>query len=148
MSDVALTTDMEISDRTPRPVFTAMRDGFLSRCPGCRTGRMYDSYLKVAPECASCGEELHHHRADDAPPYFVISIVAHIVIGLLLWVEMNYAPPLWLHGAIWIPLTLILCLLLLPPVKGALIGLQWALYMHGFDPNERDAEPAGAAPPS
>jgi uncharacterized protein (DUF983 family) len=38
------------------------------------------------------------------------------------------------HMAIWLPLTLIASLWLLPRVKGALVGLQWALYMHGFEP--------------
>ncbi len=36
------------------------------------------------------------------------------------------------------PLTVTLCLTLLPLVKGAIVGLQWALYMHGFDPDERE----------
>jgi uncharacterized protein (DUF983 family) len=128
--------------KPPRPAWQAISDGALGRCPSCRTGRMFDRYLKVAPECGHCGEELHHQRADDAPPYFVISIVGHLVIGLILWAEMNYAPPMWVHGAIWIPMTLALSLLMLPPVKGALVGLQWALYMHGFDPAEREDEPA------
>ncbi len=77
---------------------------------------------------------LHHHRADDAPPYFTIIIVGHIVVGLVLAVEMAYHPPLWLHAALWLPLTVILALVILMPIKGALVGLQWALRMHGFDP--------------
>jgi uncharacterized protein (DUF983 family) len=86
----------------------------------------------------SCGEELHHHRADDAPPYFTIIIVGHVVVSLLLAVEMAYRPPLWLHAALWLPLTVLLALVLLPPVKGVLVGLQWALLMHGFDPNAEE----------
>jgi uncharacterized protein (DUF983 family) len=39
---------------------------------------------------------------------------------------------MWLHFAVWAPLTLILALAMLQPIKGAVIGLQWALYMHGF----------------
>ena len=83
--------------------------------------------------CPSCGEELHHHRADDAPPYFTIVIVGHVVVGLVLAVEMAYRPPLWVHAALWLPLTFLLTLLVLPVVKGALVALQWALLMHGFD---------------
>ena len=56
-------------------------------------------------------------------------------MSLVLIVEMAYRPPLWLHAMIWLPLTVALALLILPPVKGALVGLQWALRMHGFDPN-------------
>ena len=99
---------------------------------------MYRRYLKVSDECPSCGEELHHHRADDAPPYFTIVIVGHVVVSLLLAVEIAYRPPLWLHAAIWLPLTVLLALMLLPPIKGALVGLQWALLMHGFDPNAEE----------
>jgi uncharacterized protein (DUF983 family) len=85
-----------------------------------------------------CGEELHHHRADDAPPYFTIVIVGHIVVSLVLLVEMTYRPPLWVHMMLWLPLTVVLALLLLPAVNGALVGLQWALRMHGFDEHGAD----------
>jgi uncharacterized protein (DUF983 family) len=91
-----------------------------------------------ANSCPACGEELHHHRADDAPPYFTIVIVGHIVVSLVLLVEMTYRPPLWVHMMLWLPLTVALALLLLPAVKGALVGLQWALRMHGFDPNAKE----------
>ncbi len=123
-----------------RSVAQAMARGAQLRCPSCRKGRLFRSYLKVRDACATCGEELHHQRADDAPAYFTVFIVGHIVVSLILSVEMTLRPPLWLHFALWIPLTVMLSLLLLPPIKGALIGLQWALRMHGFDPdNEADA---------
>lgn len=101
---------------------------------------MFHRYLKVAPACGQCGEALHHHRADDAPAYFTILIVGHVIVPLALWMEMAHRPALWLHAAVWTPATLILALALLPAIKGALVALQWALYMHGFDP---DAEPDG-----
>ena len=34
--------------------------------------------------------------------------------------------------AIYLPISLIMSLWLLQPVKGAVVGLQWALRMHGF----------------
>jgi uncharacterized protein (DUF983 family) len=120
----------------PRSAAQAMGRGFLCRCPHCGEGKMFRAYLKPVHACERCGEELHHHRADDAPPYVVISIVAHVVVGLLLAVEVAYAPPEWLHLAMWLPLTVILSLALLPPVKGAIIGLQWAMRMHGFGGEE------------
>lgn len=121
-----------------------MKRGFLGQCPNCGEGRMFGSYLKVNATCPSCGEALHHHRADDAPPYFTILIVGHVIGALMLAVEeRNDTLPLWLHAAVWPALTLALCLLLLPRVKGALIGLQWALRMHGFGSDkDEDALPA------
>jgi len=85
-----------------------------------------------------CGEALHYHRADDAPPYFTIVIVGHVIVSLVLSLEMAYRPALWIHAALWLPLTVILTLLALPPIKGALVALQWALLMHGFDPNAKE----------
>jgi uncharacterized protein (DUF983 family) len=69
------------------------------------------------------------------PAYLVIVVVGHIVVPAALWIETNYAPAVWLQLAIYLPLTFVLSLLLLQPVKGAVVGLQWALRMHGFDEN-------------
>ncbi len=52
-------------------------------------------------------------------------IVGHIVVGGLLALEVAYHPPTWVHLATWLPLLVIMSLVLLPIVKGALVGLQW-----------------------
>lgn len=77
---------------------------------------------------------MHHHRADDAPAYFVILLVGHIVVPLALALEIAYAPPYWVHFTIWLSLTVALALSLLQPIKGAIVGWQWANRMHGFGP--------------
>jgi uncharacterized protein (DUF983 family) len=58
-----------------------------------------------------------------------------------LLIETNYAPPVALQLAIYLPMTLVASLLLLQPVKGAVVGVQWALRMHGFDENAVDGIP-------
>ena len=123
-------------DQMERPVGLAMRRGWRLRCPSCGNGRLFGKFLKVNPTCPACGEELHHQRADDAPPYFTILIVGHVVVPLMFWLERDYAPAEWVHAAIFLPLTTILSLYLLPRIKGALIGLQWARRMHGFGGHE------------
>lgn len=130
------------ADNPPRNLLQALGRGFRMKCPGCGEGSLYKKYLKVTPACVSCGEELHHHRADDAPPYFTILVVGHLIIPMVLAVEMAYRPDLWIHAALWFPMTLFLAMSALPLIKGALVGLQWANYMHGFDPHDRD-EPDG-----
>ena len=107
--------------------------GLRSSCPSCGRGQMFTKFLKVAETCDNCGEELHHHRADDAPPYFTMFIVGHIVVPLVLLVEKLWAPPLMAHFIVWTIVTLALTFALMPAVKGAIVGLQWALKMHGFD---------------
>ena len=124
-----------------RDWWQALLRGLAMKCPNCGKGAMFHAYLKVSDTCPACGEELHHHRADDAPPYFTILIVGHVIVSLVLAVEMAFYPPLWLHMALWIPLTLVVSLLVLPRIKGALVAYQWALRMHGFG-GETEDEPA------
>lgn len=132
----------------PRPVGQSLLRGVMLKCPACGVGALFRRYLKVSDSCAHCGEDLHHHRADDAPAYFTIVIVGHVVVSLVLMVEMAYRPPLWLHAALWLPLTIALAVALLAPIKGTLVALQWALLMHGFDPNAEDEIGDRLAPPS
>jgi uncharacterized protein (DUF983 family) len=120
------------SGRMRRPLLTAIKRGFLGRCPRCGQGRLFRSFVKTVDRCDRCGEEIHHHRADDLPAYLVVIIVGHIVVGAFMGVEATSTLSTWQHLAIWVPLTIILALVLLQPVKGAVVGLQWALYMHGF----------------
>ncbi|MGO9984912.1 MAG: DUF983 domain-containing protein, partial [Rhodomicrobium sp.] len=95
-----------------RPLLPAIWRGLRQRCPQCGSKTLYSSYLRVSDSCSACGEELMHHRADDAPPYFTIVIVGHIVVPSLMAVELIYRPPLWVHLLIWLPLTAFLSLAL------------------------------------
>jgi uncharacterized protein (DUF983 family) len=110
----------------------ALTRGLFSRCPRCGTGAMFRAFLKVADRCPDCGEELHHHRADDFPAYCVIFILGHVLIPLVVWVELAYSPPYWLQMVFWLPMIVIVAAALLQPVKGAIVALQWAVGMHGF----------------
>jgi uncharacterized protein (DUF983 family) len=116
-----------------RDLWTALKRGLRGRCPRCGEGKLFRAFLKVDDHCSVCGQDFTAHRADDLPAYLVIVIVGHIVVPAALWVETNYSPPVALQLAIYLPFTLIASLLLLQPVKGAVVGIQWALRMHGFD---------------
>jgi uncharacterized protein (DUF983 family) len=105
--------------------------GLAMRCPACGGGRLFARYLKLHPQCARCGLRLDEFRADDAPPYFTILAVGHIVVPGMLLLEKLAHPPSWVQSALWIPLTLALTLLVLPRMKGAVIGVQWANRIRG-----------------
>jgi len=110
----------------------AMLRGWRGKCPNCGSGPLLKSYLKVNHDCAVCQEEFYHHRADDGPAYLTILFVGHLMAPLLHLVFVHYRPE---------PLTLFtifavgcvgLSLYLLPRLKGAMIGYQWAKEMGGF----------------
>ncbi|MBS0470495.1 MAG: DUF983 domain-containing protein [Proteobacteria bacterium] len=117
----------------------AMR-GLLGRCPKCGEGRLFRAFLKVADSCPACGEEMHHHRADDFPAYLVIVIVGHVICAGALGVEAAFSPALWVHAVLWGPATLGMALGLIQPVKGAVVGFQWQHGMEGFAPAKRARE--------
>ena len=124
-----MTVQFELAARNTRQ---AMWRGFCKHCPACGQGKLFSSYISVHDHCPVCLEDLHHQKADDAPPYFTIMAVGHIVVPALLVTEIIWHPAIWLHLMIWLPLTCFLTFDLLPRFKGLIIGLQWALRMHGF----------------
>jgi uncharacterized protein (DUF983 family) len=75
-------------------------------------------------------------RADDAPPYFTILITGHIVVPLMLLLERSQQPPTWVMSAIFLPLTLVLAVGLLRPVKGGTVGLMLKLNMLKTDADD------------
>lgn len=125
--------DGQVEARTERDLWQAIGRGVRCRCPNCGKGRLFRGYLKVADHCDACGEAFHYHRADDLPPYLTIVIVGHILVGLMMHMEMTWHvnPTVYLYTML--PLAVILPLAMLPSVKGAVVGLQWANRMHGFD---------------
>jgi len=105
----------------------------MNRCPACGTGELFHSYLEFNDKCPHCREELHHHRIHSIPCFVTFFLIGHLLIPLALMVEKLFEPQLWVHFALWVPLTIILGLVLLPRVKGAMLSLQWAFCMHGFE---------------
>jgi uncharacterized protein (DUF983 family) len=111
------------------PLMTALGRGLLCRCPSCGKTKLFNGYLTVTRECANCGAPLGAARADDAPPYFTIVVVGHIVVPLMLIMQRDYDPSTLTLSLIFLPLTVVLVLALLRPIKGATVGLMLCFNM-------------------
>jgi len=120
-------------ERPQRPVVEAIKRGLLGRCPACGRGGLFHAYLKLERTCKICGEDLSHARADDAPAYLTMLVVCHVMAAGVLFTEEEWPQSSLLAAALfWLAATVIVSLLILPRMKGAVVGHQWALYMHGF----------------
>ena len=95
------------------------------RCPRCGEGRLFKGFLSVRPRCEVCDLDFAFADSGDGPAIFIMFIVGFVVCGLALWTEFNYEPPMWLHMALWLPLTAILCLALARPMKSMMIAAQY-----------------------
>lgn len=115
-----------------RPMGQAIFRGLRRTCPNCGSGPMFRGYLKVADDCAACGQELHHHRADDGPAYLTILVVGHLLAPLIHIVWTNFRPEPLVMATIFTIGSVALSLYLLPRLKGAVVAIQWSKRMHGF----------------
>ncbi len=117
-------------------LWTTLLRGWHGKCPRCGVGRLFASFLKMRSHCPACDLALEPYRADDAPAYFTILVVGHVVVPLVLAVE-RYGdhPPLWFHAVLWLPLSVALALYLLPHIKGTVIALLWAHRMPAPKPS-------------
>lgn len=112
---------------------SALTAGLLCRCPACGSGPLFQGFLTVRERCAACGADLSGQDSGDGPVPFVIFLVGALVVGLALFTEVSYAPPVWLHLVLWLPLTLILVLGLMRPAKALMIALQYKHRRQDFD---------------
>ena len=110
----------------------AMKNGAKSRCPRCGEGHLFRGYLKVAASCDRCGLDLTPQRADDGPAYITILIVCHIAGVALHLMHKPFADNPLMLALIISAGSVALSLAMLPPIKGAIVGIQWAKGMHGF----------------
>ena len=101
------------------------RVALTSSCPRCGTGRLFNGYLTLVKECEHCSLDMSNMDSGDGPAVFIMFIVGFIVVGSALYVELSYQPPYWVHGILWLPLTLILSFGLLRPLKALMIALQY-----------------------
>ncbi|MBV8472621.1 MAG: DUF983 domain-containing protein [Hyphomicrobiales bacterium] len=112
-------------DERPRSSISPLRTGVAGRCPRCGEGRLFSGFLTVAPKCAVCGLDFAFADAGDGPAVLVTLLAGFVVLGVALAVEVAYEPPLWIYPVVFVPLTLIVCLGMLRPLKGVLIALQY-----------------------
>lgn len=99
--------------------------GAAGRCPNCGEGHLFEGFLKVAPRCEACGYDLAKADSGDGPAVFVILIAGFIVAFGALFTELALHPPVWVHLVVWLPLTLVICLILLRPMKGLMLAAQF-----------------------
>jgi len=120
---------VQASERDTR---TAVLRGWKRKCPNCGAGPLMSGYLKVQDHCAVCGEDLHHHRADDGPAWATILITGHILAPLMIAIYMAWRPEAWEMATGFSLVFTVMALFLLPRLKGMFVGFQWARRMHGF----------------
>lgn len=88
---------------------------------------MFKDWLSIVDACDVCGLTLKHHDAADGPTFFALVFVGFFIMAMVGVVEYHFAPPLWVHMALWIPLTFLSCIACLRAFKSVLITIEFRL---------------------
>ena len=107
------------------PSVDPIKVGLQGCCPRCGRGKLFDGFLKIKPRCTACGLDYTFADAGDGPAVFVMLIIGFLIIGLALWFDSLFSPPVWVHALLWLPLTVVLSLVLLRKLKGIMVALQY-----------------------
>ena len=122
-----------------RSIPAVLLSGLLKKCPQCGKGNLYSKYLKFYSHCPICGEEFHSYRTDDFGPWLSIIISGHIIVPLVLSMEQNFKIDLWIQALIWIPITTVVVLFLLPISKSICLSILWRLKMKDAEINKNNS---------
>lgn len=134
--ELVLGQDSGQPDEETRPLVGAMLRGLRGVCPACGDGRLFNGFLRTGDHCAECGEPFFHHRADDLPAYLNVFVTGHIVVGVMMGVMMLGLLSMWVLTFLTAGVAVLAALALMRPLKGMVVGAQWALRMHGFGGDE------------
>jgi len=118
-----------------RDLRSALSRGVKGRCPSCGDARLFGRFLKPVPHCPACGQDWSVQTADDLPAYLVVLLVGHLLAPFIVALNLRYDISTGVQMALWPSLALVMSMLMIQPVKGAVIALQWARRMQGFAPS-------------
>jgi uncharacterized protein (DUF983 family) len=107
------------------PPQSPYQTGLHGLCPRCGQGRLFTGFITVAPRCEICDLDFAFADAGDGPAVFVTLLAGFVVMGLALWTQIVFEPPMWLFMLIFLPLVLFVSMGMLRPLKGILVSLQY-----------------------
>jgi uncharacterized protein (DUF983 family) len=99
--------------------------GLMCRCPDCGRGALFQGFLRVSEACPACGRDLRAADSGDGPAVFVILVVGFIACFGVLFTEVAYHPPVWVHLVVWLPIAGALAVGLMRPFKGVMLAMQF-----------------------
>lgn len=102
-----------------------LKSGRKGLCPRCGKGHMFRSWLKIVDKCESCDLDYRFAAPDDGPAFFSLCIIAFPLTFIIVWLQVAYEPPFWVHLITSLPLMIAGCLLPLRPIKGWLVASQY-----------------------
>lgn len=107
------------------PPLSPFQTGMAGKCPRCGEGGLFQGYIGLKPSCPSCGLDYSKADSGDGPAVFVMFITGTVAVIFAFILRFAFDVPAALVLLLAIVLTSVLTGLLLRPMKGVLVGLQY-----------------------
>lgn len=114
-----------MENQTYYPPLSPGDTGMKGKCPRCGQGKLFCGFLSTCDACDVCGLNFDFADSGDGPAWFIMIVIGFVVVTLALMTEIMFQPPYWLHAVLWLPLTLVLALAPIRPLKGLMIARQY-----------------------
>jgi uncharacterized protein (DUF983 family) len=116
-----MTDEREGGVTAPPPVQAALK----GLCPRCGERSLFAGLIAFAPACRRCGLDFMAFNVGDGPAAFLTLILGTIIVGLAVWLQLAFDPPLWVQMIVWVPVALALTIVALRVAKAALLGAEY-----------------------
>lgn len=105
---------------------TSLWRGLKGTCPNCGQAKLLRDYLKPVDQCPSCGVRWEHVRADLGPAWASMTVAAHVLVVFYHFVLFRSGLPTWQQITLLCVMAVIICLAVLPRMKGLFMAIVWA----------------------
>lgn len=78
----------------------------LGLCPRCGAKGLFAGIAGFAPRCARCGLDFSAFNVGDGPAAFLTFGVGALAAAVAAWLALDVDPPVWVYGAVLVPLVL------------------------------------------
>lgn len=94
-------------------------------CPRCGAKGLFAGLTGFAPKCQSCDLDYQSFNVGDGPAAFLTMVIGGLVLGLGLWIQFTFEPPLWLLLILLAPLIVAATIWGLRVTKAALLAAEF-----------------------
>ena len=118
--------DSDSQTQLQRRKWPILKRGLRGQCPNCGQAKLFRAYLKQVESCLSCGENWGAVRADDGPAWASVLVTGHVLAPFFYFIIFKTSLPHWAATSLLVGLGVVICLAILPAMKGLFIALIWA----------------------
>lgn len=93
-------------EKSPEGQPGAFQAALFGLCPHCRARTLFEAPAMIAGDCSACAQPLSQlERGGRVAGLLTVALAALLILAALVFDEY-VRPPIWVHVAIWTPVTI------------------------------------------